>query len=62
MKCEYCQCDMRIVDSKITSDSGSTDVFCVQEFACINSDCGAHAGNDLNNPLKSVKGKPVKLN
>jgi len=53
---------MNIIDSKITSESGSTDVYCVQEFACINRDCGAYAGSNLNNPLKSVKGLPIKMN
>ena len=62
MKCEDCGKDMNIVDSEITSESGSTDVFCVQEFACTNRDCGAWAGNNLNNPLKSVKGLPIKMN
>jgi hypothetical protein len=62
MKCAQCGKDMMIVGSKITSEPSSTDVFCVQEFACINRDCGAWAGQNLNNPLKSVKGVPIKMN
>ena len=62
MKCEQCGKDMNIVDSKITSEPSSTDVYCVQEFACINRDCGSYAGNNLNNPLNSIKGLPIKMN
>ena len=62
MKCNQCNRDMTIVGSKITSDEGSVDVYCVQEFACTNSNCGACSGNDLTNPKMSVKGTPIKLN
>ena len=53
MKCEKCGLELRIIDSKFKSEEGSTDVYCVQQLACVNPQCE----NKTNGIIKTVQNK-----
>jgi len=53
MKCEYCNRDMSVVGLEVNGDNTE----CRQEHACVNPNCVAYSGRNLNNPLRSMKGE-----
>lgn len=52
MECKECHSDLKIADSKLESDVGSTDVYSVLKMVYINPKCSNYCGLDLNNPTK----------
>lgn len=62
MKCPHCNRDLNIANNRMESEENSTDVFSVQSLVCINPQCVAYAGKDLNNPRNIVEVVRNKVN
>jgi len=57
MKCEHCGKEMDVLNVELSAD----ETECRQEHGCVNPNCGAYTGRNLNNPLRSMKGEWIKL-
>ena len=61
MKCEYCNNDLKVSNSKLESDINSTEVNSVQTLVCVNANCDIYCGTDLTNPKQIAKTIKVKV-
>lgn len=52
MECPQCHNPLMVANSKLTSETGTTDVYSELTMVCVNPKCDMYSGTDLNNPLK----------
>jgi hypothetical protein len=59
MECKGCHSDMMVAKSKLTSETGSTDVYSELTMVCINPKCPNYCGINLDNPTtyETIKNK-----
>jgi len=55
MKCEFCDGNLYIGKSELTTAVDSLDIYSEVELVCTNANCSNYGGLDLKKPKKSKK-------
>ena len=62
MECDLCHQGLMISRNDYSSDVGSADVYSELTLVCVNPNCAAYSGTDLNHPLHVSRVVRNKMN